>query len=220
MPEASSGSPPSGQQSKLAFARGWEPDASDLPSERAKRFRVPRIDARHVYLRAIGPDDYMYLQLVETSTELASTGRFRGATPSPEQWIHMTWEGTVAQFIVVSKTRDQPVGIVRLSDANFQDGHARLTVTKFDPRGRRPVMLLGAGLFIDYVFGCWDLRKLYMHVPEYNFDDVASGLERFFVIEGRLRQHLAQGGNLWDQFLLAIYRDPWQAREDLRFRTL
>ena len=26
-------------------------------------------------------------------------------------------------------------------------------------------MILGVTLFIDYVFSCWDFRKLYMDVP-------------------------------------------------------
>ena len=127
------GSPTSpDRQAALDRARGWSPDTSGLAGHRASHLPLPRLESRYIYLRAVSPDDYMYLQLMESSSDLAPLWRFRGATPSPEQWMKATWEGTIAQFLVMGKKRHQPLGIVRLSDANFQDGHAQLSAAKFD----------------------------------------------------------------------------------------
>jgi RimJ/RimL family protein N-acetyltransferase len=71
--------------------------------------------------------------------------------------------------------------------------------------------MLGLALFLEYVFTCWDLRKLYMQLPEYNYEQFASGAERFFVVEGRQREHTFFGGRHWDQLTLAIYRQTWFA---------
>jgi RimJ/RimL family protein N-acetyltransferase len=70
-------------------------------------------------------------------------------------------------------------------------------------------MMMGIGLFFEYVFGCWDVRKLYMEVAEYNFPQMESGIGRFFELEGRLRNHTYLAGKHWDQLTLALYRDAW-----------
>jgi acyl carrier protein len=68
-------------------------------------------------------------------------------------------------------------------------------------------MILGISLFLRYVFTYWEFEKLYMEVPEYNFPQFASGLGRFFEIEGRLRGHLKMGERSFDQLIVALYRD-------------
>jgi hypothetical protein len=176
----------------------------DLPSERSRRFTVPSLDGRHVYLRAVTPEDYRFLRLVETSSELAPRWRFRGSTPSPEEWAQMTWAPVLAQFMVVARRRNEAIGIVAAYHANFQDGFAYVAAARFDPRSRSPLMVLGVAVFLQYVFSCWDLRKLYLEVPEYNYPQLASGHQRIFEIEGRLCQHSFLGGELWDQLILAI----------------
>ena len=181
-------------------------------SERALRFSPPSLRGRHVELRGIVPEDMTYLQLLETSSALAPRWRLRGATPGPQEWAQGLWRGVLAQFIVL-RTRDQArIGLVAAYQANAQDGYAYIAATRFDPDGRSPHLILGVTRFIDYVFDCWSFRKLYMEIPEYNYPQIASGQGRIFELEGRLRQHSYLGGELWDMFTLAIYKDKWRAR--------
>jgi len=177
-----------------------------------ERFAVPSLIGRHVYLRAVTPQDFGFLHATETSGELGPRWRFRGATPSPEQWSHSTWGNVLAQFLVATTKDNSPVGMVAVHQANFQDGHAQLSAARFKPSDKTPSMMLGLAIFLQYVFGCWDLRKLYMEVPEYNYSQFSSGVGNFFEIEGRLRDHLYSGGRFWDQLTLAIYRDVWVDR--------
>ncbi len=94
--------------------------------------------------------------------------------------------------------------------ANFQDGHARLAAVAFDPQTSNPVMPLAVGLFIDYVFRCWNFRKMYMDVAEYNLSQMASGMTRLFTVEGQLSEHYHLDGQYWDKFILSITRDAWE----------
>src|SRR4051794_6516541 len=171
---------------------------------------TPSLQGRHVYLRAPTPDDYPLLHRMETSSAVGPSWRLRGATPPPDQWAQAMTQGVLAQFLVVGRKTNSPVGIVTAYQPMFQDRHANVAAARFDPRHRSPAMIFGFAIFLQYVFGCWDLRKLYMEVAEYNFPQFESGLGRFFELEGRLREHLYLGGKYWDQLQLAIYRDRWQ----------
>lgn len=171
---------------------------------------LPRLRGRHVHLRAVVPDDYAYLQLVETSSELAPRWRLRGATPAAQDWVQGNSRGVLAQFIVQSNADNSRVGIVSAFQADFQDGHAQVAATKFDPHSVAPLMMLGFGVFLNYVFGCWSFRKLYMRVPEFNYPQIASGEDVTFAVEGRLGRHYYLAGRLWDELVLAIYREAWE----------
>jgi RimJ/RimL family protein N-acetyltransferase len=173
-----------------------------------KRFEPPPLEGRHVELRPITPEDYHWLQRAELSSELAMRWRFRGATPGPEQWAQAIWTGALAQFLVIERRTGEPAGLVAIYRANFQHGHAALGAARF-ASAKSPVMILGIALFLRYVFACWNFRKLYLELPEYNYSQFASGLGRIFEIEGRLREHNYFDGRLWDELLLAIYRDSW-----------
>jgi hypothetical protein len=139
------------------------------------------------------------------------TWRFRGSTPSPDQWVHSLWQSVVAQHLVVSRLQDKPVGLVLVYRPDFQDGHAHLAALRFDSNDESPLIIFGLALFLRYVFACWNFRKLYMEVSEFNFAQFASGEGTLFQIEGRLRDHLYFNDRYWDQLVLAIHRTAWQA---------
>jgi hypothetical protein len=98
---------------------------------------------------------------------------------------------------------------VQLHNTNFQDGHAQLSIARFGPAEPAPELIIGLGIFLRYVFFCWDIRKIYMEVPGYNYEQFASGEGKFFSLEGRFKDHLFVGGQYWDQFILAMNRDDW-----------
>jgi RimJ/RimL family protein N-acetyltransferase len=193
---------------------GPEFDAS--VSERATQFRGPVLQGQHVHLRAVLPEDLAYLRLMETSSELAPRWRLRGRTPSPQDWAHGTSAGVLAQFMVIANRDRTRVGLVTAFRANFQDGHARLAALAFNAKRPGPLMPVAIGLFIEYVFRCWNFRKLYMDVAEYNLPQMASGLDRIFAVEGRLREHYYLDGEYWDKLILSISREGW-ARHPKRF---
>ncbi len=185
---------------------------------------VAPLRARHVYLRPVAPADYAFLQMLETAGDIAPRWRHRGVTPSPEEWVHALWAGVLVQFLVVGVRNNKPIGRVLVYNANFQDRHAYFAALRFEPANRSPLMVYGISLFLRYVFTNWPFEKLYMEVPEYNLAQFASGLDRFFSVEGRLTGHLRTGAQRWDQLILAIHREQAAAnaerlRLDLGVRT-
>jgi hypothetical protein len=170
---------------------------------------APSLQGRNVLLRPVAPEDYHSLHAVELGEGLGPRWRFRGATPSPEQWSQVTWSSTLAQFLVVARKSSKPIGIVAVHQANFQDGYAYMSAAHFEPPRPSPAMMIGLAIFLNYVFACWDFRKLYLEVPEYNYKRFATVVERYGQLEGRLRDHLYFSGRHWDQLTVAIYRDHW-----------
>ena len=202
-PPAPALGPPSVSAEDFASATGI--------AERAEAFDVVPLRGPYATLRVVNPEDYPHLRMLETSGEMATRWRLRGTTPSPEQWAQSMWNGVTAQFLVTETKSGREIGLVAMYGANWQDGHARLAAGRFDLRTRNPAMIFGVAMFLEYVFGNWDLRKLYMDLPQYNYPQFSSGLGRFFDIEARLREHTFASGRHWDELTLAIYRDRWQA---------
>jgi hypothetical protein len=189
---------------------GWQPDDADLRSDRAQRSSGPTLQGQQVQLRTVTPDDYAFLRTMETSSELAPRWWFRGATPSPQEWTHGTWDGVLAQFLIVAKQDQARVGLVAAVNPSFQDGHARVTAAPFNPGSESPLMLHGLWLFIEYVFRCWNFRKLYLHLPEYGYPHLLDGYDQIVSMEGRFKEHYYLDGQLWDELILALYRDTWR----------
>jgi RimJ/RimL family protein N-acetyltransferase len=198
-----------GERNEAGYASVAHPGSP--PSSR-DAFRPPSLRARHVSLRPLTPGDYPYLQMLESSTDLAFRWRLRGSTRSPEQWAQTLWGQVLAQFVVVGRAHDTPVGLVSVYRPNFQDGHAYFSAIRFDTGKASPLMGLGTAAFLQYVFTCWDFRKLYAEFPEFNLPLFESALRRGYCqIEGRLREHVYFGRRYWDLLTVAVYRDVWDA---------
>jgi len=180
-------------------------------SERSRGYSPPKLRSRFVHLRALVPEDYGYLQLLETSGPIAPLWRLRGRTPSPQEWAQSQAAQVLAQFVIVSNKDGRRIGLVNAYQANHQDGHVQVAALQFDPESRSPLVLFGFGLFIEYLFRCWPFHKVYLYVAEYSYPRFASGIDRFFVLEGRLHEHLYLDGQRWDQLILAIYRSTWES---------
>jgi len=150
------------------------------------------------------------MQDAELGPELSTRWRYRGATPSPEEWAHGLWNGVLAQHLIVARNGDVPLGLALVHNPNFQDGYAHFAAVRLRSGDRSPAMMFGIGLFLQYVFGNWNFRKLYLEVVEYNLGSFASGLGHLFQEEGRLREHRYFAGRYWDQHTLAIYRNTWE----------
>jgi hypothetical protein len=168
---------------------------------------------RHVELRPISIEDYPSLSRLELSNPLSIRWRLRGTTPGPEQWAVSLWQSVLAQVLVIDRQRDKPIGICRLYAPNFQDGYAYFGAAKFED-GPSPLFLAGIAIFFECVFANWDLRKLYLEVPEYNYPQFASAAQELFVLEGVMREHTFYDGRYWDQLLLTLYRDTWRGKSD------
>jgi RimJ/RimL family protein N-acetyltransferase len=162
-----------------------------------------------VHLRTIRPGDLQALYQVELDG-LGPRWRFKGATPSFEQFSQALWTGVLAQYLVADNTDNRIIGMVTAYNANHRDRWAYLAVARFRPDDRSGLLLHGAALFIDHLFDTFDFEKLYAEVAEHNQPAFASAVGRLFEEEGRLRGHSYLHGRRWDEIILALYRQTWR----------
>jgi len=165
---------------------------------------------RRVAIRPVFPADGGFLYAIATAPETAYKWRFRGSSPSPEQFSGQLWADVLSQRIVVQREAGTPIGLVVCHSPNLVDAWAYLAALASPRYESTGAMVEGAALFIDEIFRNWNFRKLYMEAPEFNVDQVRSGLGKWFHEEGRLKAHHFYDGKYHDQLLLALYRDEYE----------
>lgn len=163
-------------------------------------------------LRVIDPNDYGHLYHAELSSGMLHRWRFGGATPSPEQYPALLWNGVLSQYLVLQPKSNAIVGLVAAYDYNANDGVGYLLGARFAEGVPATLAFVdGFGLFVDNLFELFPLRKLYLEVPEFNASHFQSALGSVFVEEGRLERHKFFSGSYWDQITFACWRQEWHA---------
>lgn len=134
--------------------------------------------------------------------------RLRGITPSPEHFHRLLWDGVLSQFLVC-RHDGVAAGLVSCFEPDHRNRFAHLAaLTNPEVPGATTVPRALAE-FITYLFRSFELRKLYAHMLEGAYAQVASGAGRLFRCEGRLVDHEYVEGRYEDLVLLAVHRDDW-----------
>jgi RimJ/RimL family protein N-acetyltransferase len=167
------------------------------------------LSTKHVRLRTIAERDSAFIYQLMISDRSGGRVRFGGATPSPEQVSASLWESVLAQFVIEGVASGRPLGLTAITTPNFRDGFAYFSVLGSDEAQGHGMVVEGAFLTLQYVFATWPFRKIYMEATEESFQAFYSGLDRFFIEEGCLKQHTFWNGRYMDMAIFAIYRDDW-----------
>ncbi|MGZ4681040.1 MAG: GNAT family N-acetyltransferase [Acidimicrobiales bacterium] len=168
------------------------------------------LESSSIVLRPLSGADEPYLYRLLTSGDQLVRYRLRGMTPSPESFHQFVWERVVAQFVAVTR-QGQPVGVVSCFDPDFRNRYAYVAAVADPAVQGTGLMAEATRLFVTYLFGEFDLRKLYAESLEPNYEQFAHGAGRLFEVEGRLREHEYLGGRYVDALLLAAHRDRWMS---------
>jgi hypothetical protein len=181
-----------------------------------KRLESERYEGPRVRLRPLGDADVGALYHASIEPTVAHRWRFRGATPSPELFSRVLFEGVLTQFVVAPLNSSEPLGLVSAYEADTGSGHCRLAIQRTAVRSEHPQNLRGAVVegamrFIDYLFDHWTFRKIYIELPEYNLPLFRLTSTALFEEEGRLKEHFFHKDRWWDLRTYAIYRDRWRA---------
>lgn len=180
---------------------------------------APVLTGKYVSLRPIFASDYEFLYDLLLGEENGYRYRFRGATPSPEQFVQHLWQAVLAQYVVVDTT-GEPVGLVSSYGYDANAAYVRLAVALAPRAAGRGWAMESAVLFIQYLFDLWSLRKIYMDVPEFNFTALSSGVGVYFTVEGQLVGHDYYQGRYWDEYILAVTREQWSTSSEKLRRDL
>jgi RimJ/RimL family protein N-acetyltransferase len=191
------------------------PDRGDHTRSSAVEPRHDRsLETNAVRLRVIRDSDVPALYQSATDPRWSHRWRYRGATPSIQDFVDQLGQGVLAQFIVERKEDGSPAGLVTSYNARLDIGSCYIAFARISksPTAGGPDMLEGGFLFVNFLFRNWPLRKLYAEVPGWNWPQFQSGSGHFFEVEGTLRDHEYFDGRYWDQYIVGLHRERWFAQ--------
>lgn len=169
-----------------------------------------RLTGRWVILRPATPADLPLLYQLAIEPETGYRSRYFGATPGYEEFSHHAWNDVVGMWVVESRHDRAFRGVTLITSADYRSGTAYFSVF-MDPRSRlRAIGMDALATTISYAFWAFPFRILFADVAESNFDQFASGVDRYFRVEGRRRHAIWVAGSFNDLVLIAIERDEWR----------
>lgn len=137
--------------------------------------------------------------------------RFRGRTPSPEEFHTSLFTGVVVQYVVEAVDDGTPVGLVVAYDEDLSGSHCHIGFLRIDDHDRVPGGTMeGLLLLIDLVFATFTYRKVFADLPEYNLPLVDGMPGETLRSEGRMREFHWHGGRFWDRCFFSLSREAWE----------
>lgn len=176
------------------------PSGRSAAGWRTNRVQLAPLDARHfgpLYQAAVDPiDGYRW--------------RWRGRTPSPEEFQQTLHSGVKTQFVVESDVGDL-IGLVVAYDEDPACKHA---FVGFQRAGRRDVapggMVEGMGLFVSFLFSTFPYERVLFDLPEYNLPLIDGCAPALVTAEGSITDYFHHAGRQWDRCFLSIRRSDWE----------
>jgi RimJ/RimL family protein N-acetyltransferase len=179
---------------------------------------APLLQGRFVELAPLTDAGVGLLWQWETHPSNFLTYRLRGITPSAENYHRLVWDSALAQFLVMSRAENRPIGVVSGYKDDMRSGTCHIAAI-YDPevleRGQLRGDLEGVELFCEYLFRVFNMRKLYFEVFDWNLPKFGSFLYKMCSHEAHLVEHEYFDGRYWDLHVFALSRERWvrQARE-------
>jgi hypothetical protein len=110
------------------------------------------------------------------------------------------------------------VGLVCAHNGNRRDGFVCLAGVCAVPFTRTGLCAESLLLLAEHVFGNGSVREVHLDAPALNYEQFASGAERFFTEEARLQDHTYHDGRCWDLIVGSLTTAGMEAIADLRRR--
>lgn len=169
---------------------------------------------RGLFLDTITPDDYPALyELFVGLNEGAIRWRYRGATPSFEDFTRGLWTHVFAHYLARRVSTGEVVGYVSAYAPQVRDGHCYVSAIGVPQVRNRGTMAMATMLLVESVFRMAPFRKMYFESTDSNLMQykraVTSGL---LIEEGCYQEHEWLDGRFEAVYTLALYRRTWAER--------
>ena len=115
--------------------------------------------------------------------------------------------------------RGRPVGLVFDYDRMLDDGWTRVTALVQEENLGRGAGVIGAFLFMEWLFQTLPLRKMYHEVFGYNENVIGMWRKVGLTEEAVLKEDRYWNGAYWDLHVFALYREAWPKVRDRVLRV-
>jgi hypothetical protein len=132
---------------------------------------------------------------------------WRGRPLSPDALAESLRSDVLSQFAIVSRERQDFLGIVRAERANLFHGYAYLATYLVEAAQGKGWPMESMALFVDYLFRRFGLRKLYGESWEHAND--FGTMSDYVQVEGCLKDHFTVNGVTHDVTVIALHRSVW-----------
>lgn len=166
---------------------------------------------KHVRLAALEPQYYEAMRNIELDQVVPDRWRFRGATPSPDEYISSLWRDVLLHLAVLTRHSGELVGSVSAYGARRRSGTVNAAVV-MTPRVHNTGLGIEAmAIFVEHLFAHWNFQKVYLEVLEGNLRRFARITEELASLEAVLHGHEVQEDSYQDLHILALFRGTWEA---------
>ncbi len=176
---------------------------------------APILATRALRLTSLRPEDLGFLYDLAASPQTSFRWRYRGAPPPIERYAENLWSQVLVQYVARRASDDTPVGHVLAYGAEMTMRYCYIGAVFVPSVAGTGLAAQAVSTFIRYLFHIYPLHKVYLQVPGYNFGQLSSGQGDLFEVEGVLRDHIWFGGQVWDEYMCAVYADRFREGGDL-----
>ncbi len=169
---------------------------------------------RWVTLAPVVPQYMDFLYQLATDEKTGFRWRLTGSVPPPDSFQRDLWKGVFSQFVILERRTSQPIGTVMAYNVELHHGFGFLAAAVIPQAQGTGIAIEATDLFMGWLFMTYDLRKIYLEVPEFNISQISNGVDGLLVEEGCLREHMYYGGRHWDRYIFAIYRSEYLSRRN------
>jgi len=180
------------------------------------------LDSDRYSLRAISDSDLPWCTELISNAARSFSLRFNAASLGTREMDAQLWSGVLCHFVIWDRSTSLPVGLICAYDVAgahmVASAHLLLAngALGSDVADAADVAHEAVGLFLDYIFTLWPLRKVYFRyaemAPELDLckQVLSSGSVPYWNAIGVLRRQLNIGGLFIDQIVIELTRAAWE----------
>lgn len=176
-----------------------------------QRTLIAGLSSRRVFLDDLRPEDYRVLYELSLDPQVRWRWEPSNQGGSFEAFAQRLWDGVFSQYLIRLRRDGNPIaGLIRCYGANFRHQTAQLSLFVAGHAQHTGAGMEACALYIDWLFNHYPFRKIYSESIDFNYQQFSSGEDRYFRVEGRLKNHELHNGQYCDNVIMAFERDHFQ----------
>jgi RimJ/RimL family protein N-acetyltransferase len=156
-------------------------------------------------------EDHAPLYRLSSDPDVTFQWRFRGTTPSYDDFLKQLYPGVLCQFVVSPHGSQEVLGLVVAYNADFRHRFCHAAVVMHPRLHRRGLGIEAFMGLARYVYYGWDFRMIIMETVGIAFENFSTGeAAGYFTVEGRIRDQFYYGGRYWDGLSVTHRREQFE----------